>query len=357
MISWDDPAVAHWDFPRSATGIGVLVEAGRGLGVEAGTILRGVGLNPADLSTPDLLVAPGQELVAIRNLRAAAGDRPALAAEVGAAYRLTTFGILGYALLSSPTLRDVIAMTLRFIDLSYIFSTIGVESTGDRIVVRLGGATLPEDLRGFLVDRDLFAIHSVLGDLVPGGLPFTEVTFPGGRSPAALSAYGERLGLTPSSSERGDGVTAVFDAAHLDRPLPQGSPAAVAVAETLCRDLAAARRTRGPVSSRVRVEIAGRLSQGAPMTSVAAELGVSPRTLRRHLSDEGTSYQRLLDDVRVELAERMLATGLLSVEDVAIRLGYAEASSFIHAFRRLTGNTPHQAAVASRTLRSAAPRA
>ena len=357
MSTWDDPAVPHWDFPRSATGVGVLVEAGSTLGVEAGAILRGVGLRPAELANPDLLVAPAQELAAIRNLRAAAGDRPALAAEVGAAYRLTTFGILGYALLSSPTLRDVIAVTLRFIDLSYIFSTFGVESTGDRIVVRLGDATLPEDVREFLVDRDLFAIHSVLGDLVPGGLPFTEVTFAGGRSDETLVAYRERLGTVVSSSDRGDGVTAVFDADHLDRPLPQGSAGAVAMAEALCRDLAATRRTRGPVSSRVRVEITGSLSQGAPMTSVAAALGMSPRTLRRRLADEGTSYQRLLGDVRVELAERMLATGLLSVEDVAIRMGYAEASSFIHAFRRLTGTTPHQATVASRTRTSAAPRA
>lgn len=357
MNSWEAPAVPHWDFPRSATGIGVLVEAGDALGIEAGTILRGVGLGPADLSNPDLLVAPESELAAIRNLRTAAGHRPALAAEVGSAYRLTTFGILGYALLSSPTLRDVISMTLRFIDLSYIFSTIAVESTGDRIEVRLGGGTLPGDVREFLVDRDLFAIHSVLGDLVPGGLPFTEVVFGGGRSAPTLAAYGERLGPVASSSEGEVGATAVFDAAHLDRPLPQGSTATVAVAETLCRDLAATRRTRGPVSSRARVAITGRLSQGAPMPSVAAELGVSPRTLRRRLAEEGTSYRRLLDDVRVELADRMLATGLLSVEDVAIRLGYAEASSFIHAFRRLTGTTPHRASVASRTRTPAARRA
>lgn len=357
MTTWDDPAVPHWDFPRSAIGIGVLVEAGERLGVDAGRVLQGIALSPADLATPDLLVTPDQELTAIRNLRAAAGDRPALAAEVGATYRLTTFGIFGYALLSSPTLRDVIAVTLRFIDLSYIFSTIGVESTGDRIVVRLEDTALPDDVREFLVDRDLFAIHSVLGELVPGGVPFTDISFGGGRSAGTLTAYGERLGLIPSESDHGAGVTMVFDAARLDEPLPQGSPAAVTVAEAMCRDLAATRRTRGPVSSRVRVEIAGRLTQGASMSSVAAGLGVSSRTLRRHLSDEGTSFQRLLDDVRLELARRMLATGLLSVEDVALRLGYAEASSFIHAFRRLTGDTPHRAVVASRARRSSTTRA
>src|SRR5699024_2693504 len=156
---------------------------------------------------PPLPGPPGPDLPALRTLRAAAGARPALAAEVGSTYRLTTFGIFGYALLSSPTLRDVIAVTLRFIDLSYIFSTIGVESTGDRIVVRLEDTALPDDVREFLVDRDLFAIHSVLGELVPGGVPFTGITFGGGRSSGTLTAYGARLGLAPSESDDGTGVT------------------------------------------------------------------------------------------------------------------------------------------------------
>ena len=69
---------------------------------------------------------------------------------------------------------------------------------------------------------------------------------------------------------------------------------------------------------------------------------MSERTLRRRLADAGTGYQALLDEVRQALAEEMLDTGVLSVEDVAQRLGYAEASSFIHAFKRWRGMTPSQ---------------
>ncbi len=76
------------------------------------------------------------------------------------------------------------------------------------------------------------------------------------------------------------------------------------------------------------------------MAEVAAGLAMSERTLRRRLTAVGTRYQSLLDEVRQALAEEMLDTGLLSVEDVAQRLGYAEASSFIHAFRRWRGETP-----------------
>lgn len=340
--------MADWDFPRSATGIAVLVEVGVRLGVDAGRVLVGTGLTPVDLAAPDLLVTPDQELAAIRNLRAAVPDGTPLAADIGAAYRVTTFGILGYALLASPTLREAISLTLRFIDLSYAFTTPEVEVTGDRVVIRLADESLPADVRALLVDRDLLAVHTILAELVPGGLPFTRVALRGGRTPGVLARYARQLGTTPVIAIGDEGNTVTFSAAHLERPLPQGSPAAVAVAEAMCSELVTARRGRGPLSTRVRVEITRTLPQGAAMGVVASAIGMSPRTLRRHLAGEGTSYQRLLDEVRLGLASRMLGTGLLSVEDVALRLGYAESSSFIHAFRRLTGRTPHQVAAESR---------
>ncbi|MCG9954701.1 AraC family transcriptional regulator [Pseudomonas aeruginosa] len=66
------------------------------------------------------------------------------------------------------------------------------------------------------------------------------------------------------------------------------------------------------------------------------------RTLRRRLDDEGSSYRLLLDEVRQALAEELLATGAIRLEEIAERLGYGEVSNFIHAFRRWKGMTPRQ---------------
>jgi AraC-like DNA-binding protein len=83
------------------------------------------------------------------------------------------------------------------------------------------------------------------------------------------------------------------------------------------------------------------------LAEVASMLHLSPRTLRRRLAEEGTSYRTLLDEVRGQLAEELLLNEQLTVEEVAQRLGYAETSSFTHAFRRWTGQGP-------RALRDAA---
>jgi AraC-like DNA-binding protein len=73
---------------------------------------------------------------------------------------------------------------------------------------------------------------------------------------------------------------------------------------------------------------------------VAAALHVSARTLRRHLDEEGTSFRAVVEQTREYLAEELLVTAGLSVEQVADRLGYSESSSFVHAFRRWKGASP-----------------
>jgi AraC-like DNA-binding protein len=78
-----------------------------------------------------------------------------------------------------------------------------------------------------------------------------------------------------------------------------------------------------------------------PTLAEVAELEhVSPRTLIRHLKDEGLSYQQLLDGVREEWACWLLVHTALSVEAVAERLGYEDTSNFSRTFRRWLGCTP-----------------
>jgi AraC-like DNA-binding protein len=78
------------------------------------------------------------------------------------------------------------------------------------------------------------------------------------------------------------------------------------------------------------------------MQTVAQELHVDPRTLRRHLETEGTSFRGLVTEVRVTLALELLSNTGLTVDEVATRLGYSETASFSHAFKRWRGVPPSQ---------------
>ena len=75
-------------------------------------------------------------------------------------------------------------------------------------------------------------------------------------------------------------------------------------------------------------------------SALAQRLGMSRRTLSRRLADEGTSFRRLFDTARADLAQALLHDRSLSVGDIAYFLQYSEPAAFHRSFRRWLGQTP-----------------
>ncbi|MCP4616144.1 MAG: AraC family transcriptional regulator [Bradyrhizobium sp.] len=111
-----------------------------------------------------------------------------------------------------------------------------------------------------------------------------------------------------------------------------------------CEEALAHRRDERVATLRLEVEnaIAPLLPHGkARAHEIARRLGLSHRTLARRLADEGLSFSKVLDDLKLDLATRYLREGL-SVSRIAWLLGYREVSAFTHAFKRWTGKSPKQ---------------
>jgi AraC-like DNA-binding protein len=90
----------------------------------------------------------------------------------------------------------------------------------------------------------------------------------------------------------------------------------------------------------------GQIAQG----TIARAIGVSSRTLRRRLADEGTCFQQIVDDCRMrQAAHEFRKRRPISIAQTALRLGYAEHSTFTRAFTRWSGMAP-QAFIAARQL-------
>src|SRR5262249_30987135 len=156
--------------------------------------------------------------------------------------------------------------------------------------------------------------------------------------PGGVRRYEEVFGVRPEFDAPEHGLA--FESALLDRPLPQADAHAANLAEKECRRPVEQRLPRARLARQGRRRPPGRPQAPPDLAEVAGMLHLSPRTLRRRLTDEGASYRTLLGEVRGTLAQEMLLDGRLTVEEVAHRLGYAETSSFTHAFRRWTGQGP-----------------
>lgn len=97
------------------------------------------------------------------------------------------------------------------------------------------------------------------------------------------------------------------------------------------------------LTAQVEEAVSARLSGGtATLGAVAADLGMSPRTLSRRLAQAGTSYFTILEELRKALAIRYLRESDLALAEIAFLLGYSGLSSFNEAFRRWTGQSPGQ---------------
>jgi len=103
-----------------------------------------------------------------------------------------------------------------------------------------------------------------------------------------------------------------------------------------------ANTTSGALARHVYEMLAARPGRLRDMSEVSRVLNTSPRTLRRHLQAEGTSYQRILDDVRCNLAKHYLQDTRLTSEDIARALGFSDSANFRHAFHKWASQSPSE---------------
>jgi AraC-like DNA-binding protein len=324
---------------RAVVSAQLLAHFGAQRGVSLERCLQDTGIDPLAFANPETEIMVGQELRVIRNLLAALGPVPGLGLDVGLRYHLSSYGIWGFALLSSPTMRSAARLAVNYLDLSYSFCEFRLEDSGPDLLVVLDDSELPADLHQFLVERDFAAWANAAWEMRPGGFPASaaQFNFP---KPDHAWRFEKIAGVRPRFGAPRNAV--LLDADSLDAPLPQANPQLARLCEEQCRQLLARRRVRSGLAEQIRDRMLRRPSAMPSIDTVAEELHIAPRSLRRRLASEGTSYRALLDEVRQTLAEELLLSADMKLADIADRLGYAEAAPFINAFKRWTGVSPNR---------------
>lgn len=300
--------------------------------------LEGTGLAESTLADEDAEIWAHQEFTVVANIVTRLGDRPGLGVDVGGFSTLGRLGVLGFAFLTSATVREGFERILPYQALlpSHVRFSIGIDTTREYVVA--DDSDIPADIRPFVVERDLAGLAAVLaGANIPISVDWVETTLDGERAARLAQTWSLTRDVRPNRP-----VNRIAAArGTLDIPLPQSDPNTTRVFERQCRELLEGRMSRVGVAGQVRSRILHDQRRFPSMQTIADELHLDPRTLRRKLTDEGTSYRDLIVEARLARAEELL-TGNAPVEAIARELGYAETASFTHAFTRWMGVPPSE---------------
>ncbi|WP_329411297.1 AraC family transcriptional regulator [Nocardia vinacea] len=328
--------MASWEWRRSVANAAILAELADDHNLTRADLLCGTGIGPVVLKTPGAEITAAQELLLVRNLVTLLDDQPGLGFEAGMRTRITTHGVLGMAVLSSPTMRSAIDVAMRYFSMMTSFARAWHVYHGDEVWLYGDDRDLPADVRAFLAERDVAALlynwYLVFG--VPPPVVRAEVA---GGLLSRMRPILEQFEIP--SIESPELQLAVFDATDIDRPMPNASPLTALMFEEQCADLLQRRGLQQGLAGSVREVLLHQMNGRITQEDVAERLHMSLRTMRRRLADEGTSYRRLCVETYGTLAEELLATGL-TVEDVAYRMGYSGAPSFSNAFKQWRGISP-----------------
>lgn len=307
------------------------------LGFEPQACLKGTGILLSQLDDANARMSLQQELAFYRNMLELSGD-PTIGLKLGEPFVPQRYGLFGYALLSAATFRHALTLAENFGRLTFSFYTLKYGVSGRQAWFTFSEKPpFEQELVDLYLDRDMSAARVDFSEILGVPFPLEEVHLAHdghGRQQVYCDYFGGEVHFSAPAGRF------VFSSSILDKPLPQSDPESSAHFQQQCQLLIAKLTTHGHFVDDVRMLIISRPGFFPGIDYVAEKLGLSDRTLRRRLKEEGSTYRKILDEIRFELAREYLADTQLPIDEIAVLLGYTEPGNFCHAFRRWGGQSP-----------------
>ena len=282
---------------------------------------------------------PFDKYAAFFELAAEATGDDCLGLHFGQTRDMRDAGLIGYVGFSSPTVLDMINNLNRY---RRVFSDAVEIETGElEERGRLGWGFRATASQRIIQASEFSAVNLLRTLRQMTGRNLTPRTVSLAHARNHRTKEFERFFGCPVTFGRHQNVVE-FKLSDLHVPILTSDSRLLAILRAHCEDVLSRHPEQTPsLVERVERLITDRMTLGgAKLEYVATELGMGPRTLSRRLTEHGTTFIAIIEELRKELALKFLDDSNLVLTEIAFLLGYTEISTFSNAFKRWTGKSP-----------------
>jgi len=301
-------------------------------GIPAEDVLAGTGLG-AEQVRGLFRGSPAQYRTIIANMLRLTAD-PFLGIALGSEFKISDFGVLGYAALSSSTLRQSRKVIAQYYTLNEHIIKPTVTVNDERWCVEIEEIFPLGKLVAFAIEEYVSRVIELAWNLTNRRFPVLalHLTYP---APQDLDIYRERFDC-PLLFEQPKNLI-LFDIGRIDDPISLANAEVFKICERQCQLTSKKIALGDSLTSTIRTALINAPGEFPTLEIMAERLQMKPRTLRRQLLAEQITYQRILDETREDLAMQYLEYTSLTPKEIGFLLGYSDVSNFRRAFRSWTG--------------------
>jgi len=308
-------------------------------GIDTEPALLGAGISRSQLSQDDIGLSVASQYRFLE-LAAAEADDSLLGLHVAAEMDIRAVGILFYLTGSSRTVSEALENLARYSQTTNEALVGEISRQKDEVILAVRHLQeFEEPHRQFFELLALWFIRTLQQE-TNRDFTLSRVTFTHGRNADLREVH--RLLRCPIDFAQGQDSW-VLPQRLMDLPIVSGDTQLLKILTAHADDLLAEKHSVTGLQSTVASQLASLLPSGESRAAVVArQLGMSPRSLTRHLAEEGTTFGEIVEQLRRRLASRYLADDRMSVQQIAWLLGYSEVGAFNHAYKRWTGTAPRR---------------
>lgn len=299
-------------------------------------ILDNTGLTIAFLANDSHKASYRQRIRQLENL-IKLSDEPGFWLKDEVDTTISTYGLLGYAMMSSATLQRAVGVATKYHKMAGAMFDLEFLQDHEDAVLRIHHLLVRDEVGQMVVEELFLGIAPLISLLLGREHAPTEINL-SYRAPPYVDLYHDAFRCPVKFDQLFCEYR--FAAELLDEPLADADADTARICEESCQSLLSEMDIDDDLVSRICQVLLSVPGAFPSLDDIADKLHLGPRTLRRRLKDLDTSYQKILDDVRKELAIQYLTTTDLSTQQVSDLLGYTEVTNFRRAFLKWVGKSP-----------------